>query len=236
MTLEETREVLKQIEGGTHWVTRLIPSSTENRFTSVLECFNAASRSAVELRGWDYPHIQPREDRRYGRSRPLNNGWELWVNFMVHREVWRLMQSGQFIHFASIWEDDRSLDQYRQSPTDLILLFENVVYTITEIVEFASRLTTTTSYEPTIQLEIDLRKASGRRLVASPTRWLSGDYRCELETITLRRTLAISDLQSTTHDISNGLIVDFLGRFGFDANPRVIGDLQQALLERRLYG
>src|SRR3989442_1688113 len=57
--------------------------------------------SIVQLRGWDYPHF-PREGVTRGDDFILaltEAGW------LAHLEVWRLYQSGQFIHLFAMRED-----------------------------------------------------------------------------------------------------------------------------------
>src|SRR6266571_644849 len=57
--------------------------------------------SIVQLRGWDYPHF-PREGVTRGNDF-IEGATE--AAFISHLEVWRLYQSGQFIHLFSMRED-----------------------------------------------------------------------------------------------------------------------------------
>jgi len=99
-------------------------------------------RSSVDLRGWDFPHIDPHEPIQ------TNTSWiEQESEWHQFKEIWRLHQSGQFLDLLSIWED-----WYDESQLDRIpdgwepmqrLGVSNTIYHFTEIYEFASRLART---------------------------------------------------------------------------------------------
>src|SRR5712692_4098561 len=57
-------------------------------------------KTAVQLRGWDYPHV----DDRTEIHRDVD-----WVGqefaWSDYREIWHFYQSGQFLHIAGALED-----------------------------------------------------------------------------------------------------------------------------------
>jgi hypothetical protein len=68
-------------------------------------------RNSVRLRGWDYPHVD-------ARAQPLTGA--NWVgqqtNWQGEIEVWRFWESGQFVHFFTIFGEWR--DQSRVWPAE----------------------------------------------------------------------------------------------------------------------
>jgi hypothetical protein len=92
----------------------------------------------VDVRGWDFPHIETGE----ATNRGLN-----WVGAQVdwdhYLEVWRFYKSGQFVHIGAINSDWRPRPQYAPAyyRDDTLALWTG--YTIskfTEIFELAARL------------------------------------------------------------------------------------------------
>src|SRR6266571_4616409 len=95
--------------------------------------------SIVQLRGWDYPHF-PREGVTRGNDF-IEGATE--AAFISHLEVWRLYQSGQFIHLFSMredWVEGTPLPGLGNVKPGELLSLESTLYTITEIFLFAARL------------------------------------------------------------------------------------------------
>lgn len=129
-----------------HWRLVLRPETFEReRIKTLKECWQLMESCRVVLRGRDFPHVD-----RVNRSNA--NDWiASWCELIGQREYWRLYQSGQFVHLFSFLEDVfREAYERRAQPTlgkmeknfipsgfsdDISLL-----YTLTEIFEFAARL------------------------------------------------------------------------------------------------
>src|SRR5207302_263360 len=87
-----------------YWHVVIRPTSFEERHISdSADLFPIVEKNSVQLRGWDYPHIDIR--------RPPDRGSD-WVgqecDWEHEIEVWRLYQSGQFVHdfaLAGDWRD-----------------------------------------------------------------------------------------------------------------------------------
>ena len=108
------------------------------------------------MRGWPYPHAN--EDR-------IKNGddWiECECNSHEIREYWRFYQSGQFVHYFSVLEDyvpeaakiAQALGWRPSEKVSGYLEILSTLFRVTEIYEFASRLTQNKVMSPGIYPEL----------------------------------------------------------------------------------
>src|SRR5207244_8721568 len=122
---------------------------------SLGEAWELVKRTKVSLRGWDYPHIS-RDQRANGR-----NWVSSWSNFMGHIEYWRLYQSAQFLHLFVVreaadesWRREllaRASNSHIEGALDIL----NFVYTVSEVVEFGSRLAESGAYKGSVHSSIE---------------------------------------------------------------------------------
>ena len=180
------------------------------------------------LRGWDYPHIPNTNDEFHAQA-PIRDGWEGMVVRDRHRELWRLMRSGQFIHYRALWED--IAPEFRDQR---ILSVSGAVYALLEIVEFSRRLTGAADYGTTVRLEVGLFDVRGRELKnLDPMRMLHGTYTTAESSVDLRRDLQLPVTETGGHSISRDLAAELFDMFQLKLSPSIIGDIQNELLERR---
>lgn len=220
--------VLAAIRGVGHWRIRLLPESREQRFRLQSDCRDAAAESAVLLRGWDYPHIPIKNDE-FGCQAPVQDGWEGVVDWDRHRELWRLMRSGQFIHYLALWEDIAPEFQGQR-----ILGMSGVVYTLLEIVEFSRRLTGAADYGTAVQLEVGLSDTRDRGLKnLDPRRMLDRTYTTAEASVELRADLQLPLTAAGGRSVARDLAIELFSTFEFEISPRIIEDIQAELIERR---
>ena len=180
------------------------------------------------LRGWDYPHVPIRNDEFHCQA-PVHDGWEGMVDWDRHRELWRLMRSGQFIHYLALWEDIAP-----EFGGQRVLGASGVVYSLLEFVEFSRRLTGAASYGTSIDLEIDLVDVKNRELkMLDPRRMLDREYTAAESAVELRTTLPLPLVQSDVRSTACDLAIEVFEMFELEISPRIIEDIQGELLERR---
>ena len=222
------QQLLDSIRGIGHWRVRIIPESAEQRFARPVDCRDAVANNAVGLRGWDYPHV-PVGNVEFERSAALQDGWEAMIDRTHHRELWRLMRSGQFIHYRALWEDARPEYSERR-----ILDVTTTVYTLFEVVEFCRRLTGVGRYGTAIELDIDLDDVEGRRLVMlNSMRMLGRSFRTADERIQLRRSIPLPLIESEARTTARDLAIELFDTFGCQISPRIIDGIQEELSPRR---
>ena len=129
----------EEIRSRGHWHVLLRPTAFNPLLVPYRDLERIMDGARVELRGWDVPHL----DSRRGVDRGEN-----WIgcstDWQHHREVWRLHQSGQFVHVAGMpndWRDRSSLWPADQSwKPGARLGVTDALWTLGEYYTLASRL------------------------------------------------------------------------------------------------
>ena len=210
----------------------------QDRVANLLECQRLVEDCKVFLRGWDYPHcerIVSGEDYVWSET-----DWE------IYKEYWRFYQSGQFVHYLGCVEDwwkGSTLDAElgaRYSPGEVLELLM-VLYKLTEIYEFASRLAQKGVLDEQMSLTIELHGMRDRRLICLSKPFFSafGSYISQEAALKFEATLVVQDLigRVAEHALEQSLQV--FERFNWrDARlPENVTNLradQRKLLERTL--
>jgi hypothetical protein len=226
-----------------HWRVNYRPSTyVVDRLPSLSDCWEVLKRTSVRLRGWDFPHIPPRDaERDYG---------DTWVggssDFMGHVEYWRLYQSTQFLHLGSVRESTQPefASQLRQimgshAGADLNLVpgflsLTNSIYNITEFFEFAARLAQAQVYTDPVTINISINGIQGFMLAAEDRMWWSADFVARQPDFRYEKTLTPAELVASAAEHAIECTVWFFERFGWlKPNIDAIRTDQQKLLTRR---
>lgn len=231
-----SKALVEAIKSRGHWKVIFRPLRFEaTRIPSLPKCEELVEKSSVSLRGWDYPHITRRDGATFA-----NNYVEGATNWGAAKELWRLYQSGQFIHLGSLKEDWMKEDTWfanRQEEPGAVLDVVNTVYTLTELFEFLSRLTRFGIYKEGVEVSVGLHNTEGRRLeIFDPRRArLFGEYRCKIPDIVFGRTLTEAVAIEKSKDTALDATLHFFYSFQWK-NPPVdlIENDQQRLLEKKL--
>jgi len=139
------KEFIDSIKSRGYWRINFRPVAlATDDALSLNACEDVISQSAVRLRGWDYPHIPGRrgDDTGIERHDKFVQGWVDWMN---HREFWRMYTSSQFLHYRALHEDWVERNQLVQNttqgiPETPVLGVLTNLWLIVEICEFLSRL------------------------------------------------------------------------------------------------
>ena len=149
-----------------HWRVNFRPDEYDPELIPTLaECFRLVEQTSVRFRGWPYPYLSPDERRRRA------NRVESWTNNEYAIEYWRLYQSGQFLHLFTFSENNPR-NQHQQQllrrtygpQTPGYVDFLGLLYTVTEIFEFATRLCQKELYRGSLEITIELEDIEGFRL------------------------------------------------------------------------
>jgi hypothetical protein len=219
----------EKIQSVGHWRVNLRPLVPLEQPLSFQQCSNLIHDNAVLIRGWDYPHVPPRQDENGGSSRG-ENFYESWCDWDVHIEFWRMYKSGQFLSYNAAREDTWIGDGGRRRGTLNIL---NAIYTVTEFVEFAHRLHRAGLYREGVTIKIALQNTASRYLEVSPSRMpLLGHKEANVETINLERTLEAAQIGDEHQAIAVELLLELFDYFGWNPSSEQIAT-DQARFYRR---
>lgn len=158
-----------------HWRVNFRPDEYDPELIpSPSECFRLVEQTSVRFRGWPYPYLSYQSDERRVRA----NGVASWTDSEYATEYWRLYQSGQFLHLFTFSENNprhqpqqRLLRRIYGQQTPGYVDFLGLLYTVTEIFEFATRLCLQELYRGSLKITIELKDIEGFRLwVPEPAR------------------------------------------------------------------
>lgn len=215
--VDET-EILRKIKSKGFWEIEVRPSVYKKEHLSLLDCQEIIEKCQIRLRGWYYPHIAHHE---YGEVFNGNNFVEGLVDSLKHLEVWRMYQSGQFIHYLNFWEDWIGYAPYGQTD-NAIHTANNVksilmtLYTVTEIFTFASRLASNKVFDNSLHISIKLKNINNRLLMFEDSfRTLYADYRSRINEMSIIRDVTVEDILANSANIAMGVTVEIFNKFNW---------------------
>ena len=234
-----SQEVEGQVKTQGHYRVEIRPASYDAaRVGDLYECEDIIRSTKVSLRGWDYPHLSNhREHKQFGPT-----GLTAWSDWEDHLEVWKFFRSGQFVHVFAFWENRESYQEElrRHSRPDLaqvsgfqgFLDTTNIVWTITEICTFLSRLAYQISREDDMLLTIGLENVHGYALgFSTGTRHMRRPYVAPTGEIKVSRELSFAAAVGNYRQTAQDMARDVLAQFGFRAEPSVVTSLQEELYQ-----
>lgn len=233
--------LLEQIKSRGYWRVNFQPLVLAHKIPSLGECSTIVRDSRVELRGWDYPHYPLRQDADSGIETG-NDYYQGWVDWEGIKEFWRMYRSGQFIHIFGMREDWVAEDSWHSAANKVwepgaALSVISTVYTVTEIFEFASRLTKRGIYGEGIRIALSLHNTPGRALrLDDPNRIpLSMNYKTGANDISFDWQYSSNQVLSKSKDLAFDAIVQIFDRFQWHSpNKDSIRRDQERLLSKNL--
>jgi len=230
--------VLKKIKLRGYWEVIIRPTQFNKERLSLPECSKIVRECTVMLRGWDYPHSDTWQPHVGGIDY-----LESLTDWNGYKELWRMHQSGQFVHLFGCHEDwlgeEISIfgpSRYSIIKPGSVLGVIMTLFRITEIYAFASRLAQKNLFEGTAFLSITLHGMKNRKLTFFESgRFLTGDYICAIDTLAQEKNIAINELLGRGYAMALDQTIWILERFNWPSPPRAIlqGD-QTKFLEGRI--
>ncbi len=163
-------DLLDQIRSRGHWHFVVRPVEFDADRVAYEQLEGLVDRSRVSVRGWDLPHVRDPD--------PIERGAH-WVGrhsaFDYNREIWRVHQSGQFVHIKGVRQDWRDHSELRPAGEDwqpgTRLGVSDCLYTLGEYYEFAKRYALNLPGGDAIVVRLQLFGLAGRELyVDDPNR------------------------------------------------------------------
>jgi len=240
MTIDDVKNRIKK-RG--YWEINFSPKKfNTERISDRKTCKEIITKSAVELRGWDYPHVPTQDDEK--QAMYFGQDYlEAYIDWWAHKEAWRFYQSGQFIHYLGLWEDWTeengwaSEELKKIKPSSILSIIGNV-YTLTEIFEFLKRLTLQGVYDDGVKVSIKLVGMKERKLeILDLGRVpLMMSYIARVPEITLpTKEITKEEILNKTQEFALEYIRYLFETFGWENQPiEVFKNDQKKLLERKL--
>ncbi|MCU7492773.1 MAG: hypothetical protein HF312_17495 [Ignavibacteria bacterium] len=232
--------LLEKIKSRGYWRINFQPLKIDIKFDLLKECKDIVLKNAVNLRGWDYPHVPLRNDEN-GAILKKNNFVEGFEDFGNHKEFWRMYQSGQFLYYRGLREDWFDEDPWKIryvkeiKPGKYLGIFMSVIFEITEAYLFLSRLTQSGLYSKGVLLNVSLRNTEKREL------WTEYKGMPFVEPrFTGAKDLNFSvqytkdEVISNPKELAAKLIEQIFDRFGWNPDPGLIKQSQEELLSGKI--
>ena len=221
-------ETLEKIRSRGYWRVKIRPDSFDPARGGGPEGLESIlNKTAVRLRGWDFPHLGQRP-----LLRGNGNGWVGQETDWEHyRETWRLYPSGQFIHHSAMKEDWQSRCPgpclYSGLEPGEALDPLDALLRCAEIFEFAARLLYTPLGDSWTHLEITLHGLAGRRLWAEPNRICFPEIQSTTEDKwRYRRAFPFPQLNTDANALALDAAQDLFQHFGWQPSRRFLRDMQ----------
>lgn len=231
--------LLEKIRRHGHWRVNFQPLAAESQL-SVGRARELVQGCAVSLRGWDYPYASS-SDRTNGGIENNANFSSGWVDWVDHIEFWRLYESQQFLGYRALsedWQDARTQAGLpalgtRQGEWVGVL---GLVYQLTEIFEFLSRLMGKDVYTSGVRVAVTLINVRGRTLfIESVNRApFLAKHQTQAEEIRFEKEYGRDEVLAVSADLALDAIVYFVDKFGWSHPPiETLRKDQQDLLAKR---
>ena len=229
MSVTQAQTILSKIRERGYWRVVIRPTSFEEKhIPEYSELFRIVERNAVRLRGWDYPHIDYKSQPERGND---------WVGqefqWEDELEVWRLYQSGQFVHYFAIaeeWRDESSLRPPDQGwAWGRHMYYISTVYSFLKIYEFAARLALSPAGGVIMHVEIELGNLKGRWLIPETIHQFGGEYRISLPTWNHAWEGAQTELIASPRELAALATRELFARFSLDLGLDILKKLQSEI-------
>lgn len=245
MAAADFHTTLEKIKARGYWRVKFYPNTPITTvISSPASAKDIVRNASVALRGWDYPHV-PTEDFDYQAMYSASNKAEAWTDWENYKEIWRLYQSGQFVHYAGLttdWYDEDGLipdnSQLKKIRAGSILDIIDTIYTLTEVFVFLNNLTTDGLYDDGVNVEISLVNTKDRELqILEPRRAsLLREYRSRNQDIDLEKQIFSKEQVLENYaELAFDEIISIFHQFNWDEPPiDTLRADQRKFLERNI--
>ncbi len=201
-----------------------------HRISDVSDLSKIIKRASVSLRGWDFPHM--------GTDLPSIQGD--WIRSEVDwegiLESWVFFQSAAFLflgNFRDDWRDASSLSgSWEGWEIGKFFNVHDVIFKLTEVYEFATRLISTVPGNGSMIVEVELVGLANRHLYMSSEsnrhmRWQW--YKAELPEVKWGNEYERTDLMANSRSHATKAALEIFKLFKWDAPEQVIKEIQGEL-------
>ncbi|KAA5541887.1 hypothetical protein FYK55_16960 [Roseiconus nitratireducens] len=224
--------LIEKIRSRGSWTIRIRPIEFEaHRVDRLAQLVDAVQTSRVELRGWDFPHIDPNTvPVRMSEYVEQQTDWEQYV------ELWRAYKSGQFISVSGMSCDwrDQSKTLWPAEPgwrSGTSLSAESSIFRFVEAFEFAAKWTRAVPVGEEMSVSVKVAGLRDRALQLSPDRMASRfNYTSSVDEFTWEEQYSTSAVFSSPRENAVEPATELFELFGLDIDKSFIRDMQAKLL------
>jgi hypothetical protein len=230
-------EILEKVKSRAHWRIVAKPNEyVERRIASTPKLLEVLRGAALQLRGWDFPHINQNEPPKY-----LPDSVENWTDWHHYVEYWRFFLSGQFIMYAGIpidWRDraPETWGPLNSNPLDEKLLHVgDTLARLTEVMEFSARIAKKIDAEAMV-IDVSCAGLDGRNL--SILQWDNRMPFFSARTAHVQEfreaiTIPTADLVSSPREFALPVAAHLFNLFGWDPSIDELGKWQKQIFGNR---
>ncbi len=203
-------DIIKKIKSRGYWEINIRPDIYNPQRIKKEEIKNIFRSALVELRGEIYPSFID----IVGSPNNIQNGIERFVNHYQYIEFWRFTQSANFYQLFAIKED--WVDGVHKKCLNVI----ETLFTLTEIIEFAKRLTTKNIFDDKVVVEIKLYDLNNRILIGKYYNYYFYNYKATTtEPWSYKRVFYSNDLTNKENQIIIESYLDLIYLFNWENPP-----------------
>ncbi len=230
-------DLIKTIKSGGYWRVNFQPIVLQN-IPSLQKCSEIIEKNKVRLRGWDYPHVQIMQNEN-GGMQPCGNYWESWTDWGASKEFWRMYKSGQFLYYKALREDWYEGDFFYNDlgplikPLTSLSVIGSVIFEVTEMFEFLSRLLQEGLYKEGVLVSISLENIKNRILRVDDSRRLPFSYerKTGASKVEYGKVLSADEVINNSKLLANSFIREVFDLFGWNPSEEQILADQEKLLK-----
>jgi hypothetical protein len=220
---------VQQIRSRGYWEILIRPAHfVARRVDNIADLFPIVRDRAVQISGWDFPHI----DRN---AKPgIGQDWiEQEVDWHIFVERWRIYQSGQFVFiggFQGEW-DDPDYPRSHLPPHYPVLTIEDALRKNHETFTFAQRLALSPAGDARLTIRITAHQLAGRHLhTCSPNRMGFIEPRvAQIPQFVQEAEFEKELLLSESANLAGRWATELFRRFGWDPAPTVLESIRREI-------
>lgn len=217
-----------------YWQLTIRPVNfIDARVEDILSLYPIIEKAAVSLRGWDFPHLESRQERHVDVDWVgQDHEWE------HHLSSWRFYRSGLFVFLGGIpidWRDHSNWwpPEEGWEPGQLLGVGD-ALFQYTEFFEFAARLSLSDAGDQDMFIETVLHGLKGRTLyMDSRNKWgFSRNYTSSIDSFPFRRELARTELIGNTRELAVRAAQELFKRFQWATDFSDLKSFQTEIVTR----
>ena len=224
-------EVLEKIQSRGYWKVVIRPGVfCERRVASRSDLLTILRNTAVELKGWNFPHVDSFIEIGEG---PDWVGQEVDLGDIV--EFWRFYQSGQFVHYFGMLEDWRNGRSRPLSASGeghrIGLGVKDILLRFTEIFELAARFVFTAAGDQEMRLHIAANNLQQhflelREFNSGKASWIP---EAKTDSMDYARCFSMSELAAQPKELALAPALEFFRCFQWNPDIGFLRDIQASL-------